>query len=205
MSKESTRNILLEAGREVFLRRGYANAGIDHIVQGAGIPKGSFYYYFKSKEQFGLAVIDEFAARCDARIAEALDDKGRSPLERIRHYFEESLNRLATDQCRDGCLVGRLGQEMANQNETYRARIDEIFSAWASRLADCVREAQELGELSGDWDPEVLAEVWLSGWQGALLRAKMARSTRPLRRFLDVMVSRGTRFAEPSIEPSNSI
>lgn len=102
-------------------------------------------------------------------------------------------------------MIGRLGQEMANQNETYRARIDEIFSAWTGRLADCVREAQETGELSADWDPEVLAEVWLSGWQGALLRARIACSTEPLRRFLDFMIARGTVFAEPGIEPSSPI
>lgn len=197
MSKESTRNALLEAGRQVFLERGYGNAGLEHIVQRAGVPKGSFYYYFKSKEQFGLAVIDEFAERCEARIDEALSDDSRSPLERIRHYFEEHLHRFATEQCRDGCLIGRLGQEMANQNDTYRARIDEIFSAWTRRLADCVRKAQNAGELSADWEPEMLAEVWLSGWQGALLRARMTRSTRPLRGFLDFMVASGTTFATP--------
>lgn len=205
MSKESTRDALLEAGRQVFLERGYTNAGIDHIVQRAGIPKGSFYYYFKSKEQFGLAVIDEFAARHEARIAEAMDDTSRGPLNRIRHYFEEGLHRLATDQCRDGCLIGRLGQEMASQNDAYRVRIDEIFSAWTSRLADCVRQAQEVGELSTDWEPEMLAEVWLGGWQGALLRARTARSTRPLRRFLDFMLARGTVFAELGAEPSAPI
>lgn len=205
MSKESTRNTLLEAGRQVFLEHGYASAGIDHIVQRAGIPKGSFYYYFKSKEQFGLAVIDEFAARSEARLAEALDDASRSPLERIQRYFEESLHRLATAQCRDGCLIGRLGQEMAGQNETYRARIDEIFSAWTCRLADCIRESQQAGELPNHWGPEMLAEVWLSGWQGALLRARTARSTRPPRRFLDFMIGLGTKFAEFGAEPSASV
>ena len=68
MSKETTKTILLEAGRRIFLEKGYTNSGIETILQAAGVPKGSFYYYFASKEDFGLQVLDRFAGEIAANV-----------------------------------------------------------------------------------------------------------------------------------------
>jgi len=91
---------------------------------------------------------------------------------------------LESRQCRNGCLVGNLSQEMADQSEAFRARLGAIFSGWAFRYATCLREAQHDGELPAELDPAELAEFWLNSWQGALLRAKTTRSTVPLKVFL---------------------
>jgi TetR/AcrR family transcriptional repressor of nem operon len=187
MSKESTKTILLDAGRRVFLEKGYNNAGIEAILQTAGVPKGSFYYYFESKEDFGLQVLDRFSECLDTLSERFLGDQSLSPLERLRRYFESICEKLESQQCRNGCLVGNLSQEMADQSEAFRARLEQIFESWVGRYADCLREAQEAGEIPAHLDVRELAEFWLNSWQGAVLRAKTLRSTQPLRTFLNVM------------------
>ena len=76
---------------------------------------------------------------------------------------------------------------MADQNEVFRARLEEIFESWVDRYARCFREAQASGEISTDLNVRELAEFWLNSWQGAVLRAKTMRSTAPLQTFLDLM------------------
>jgi len=187
MSKEKTKDLLLEAGKKTFLEKGYNNSGIEAILHEAGVPKGSFYYYFGSKEDFGLKVLDRFAESIGERQERILGDESVPPLDRLRNYVESVSERLESDRCRKGCLVGNLSQEMADQSEVFRARLEEIFETWVDRYARCIRGAQEAGEVVADLDAHELAEFWLNSWQGAILRAKTMRSVAPLRTFLDVM------------------
>jgi TetR/AcrR family transcriptional repressor of nem operon len=78
---------------------------------------------------------------------------------------------------------------MADQSERIRARLEEIFQGWCNRVAVCLEEAQVAGEIPPDVDPHELAEFWLNSWQGAILRAKIARSTAPLRTFLNIILN----------------
>ena len=187
MSKVKTRDVLLEAGRKSFLEKGYNNSGIEAILHEAGVPKGSFYHYFENKEDFGLKVLDRFAECIGERLDEILFEEGVSPLERLRKYCEMKSEAFESDQCRKGCLVGNLSQEMADQSEVFRARLEEIFESWVDRYAACLKEAQDSGEIAPDLDVRELAEFWLNSWQGAILRAKTMRSPAPLRTFLAVM------------------
>ena len=187
MSKEKTKDLLLEAGKKTFLEKGYNNSGIEAILQEAGVPKGSFYYYFGSKEDFGLRVLDRFAECIGERQERILGDESVPPLDRLRNYCEVVSELFESDRCRKGCLVGNLSQEMADQSEIFRARLEEIFETWVDRYAKCLQEAQEAGEVAADLDAHDLAEFWLNSWQGAILRAKTMRSVAPLRTFLAVM------------------
>lgn len=187
MSKESTKTILLDTGRRIFAEKGYNNSGIEAILQAAGVPKGSFYYYFQSKEDFGLQVLDRFSECFNQTADRFLGDHSLSPLERMRAYFESICEKLESQQCRNGCLVGNLSQEMADQSEVFRARLEQIFQNWVDRYADCLRQAQVAGEVPAHLDVRELAEFWLNSWQGAVLRAKTLRSTQPLRTFLNMM------------------
>lgn len=187
MSKEKTKAVLLEAGKRVFLEKGYNHAGIEAILQEAGVPKGSFYYYFDSKEDFGLQVLDSFAETYNANFDRDLGDRSVGPLERFRRYFEAACERIESQQCRNGCLAGNLSQEMAAQSEAFRARLEEIFNGWVQRYAEVLAEAQQLGEIPAHLDVHELADFWLNSWQGAVLRAKTIRSRVPLQIFLNVM------------------
>ena len=190
MARGQTKERLLDIGRDVFLELGYHHAGIEAILQAAGVPKGSFYNYFQSKEDFGLQVIDHFAACHDAELDRSLGNAGVSPAERIRSYFEVVIAHLEAGECRRGCLIGNLSQEMAAQSETFRARLEEVFSRWVDRFADCLRQAHAAGQLTSDEDAATVAEFWLNSWQGAILRAKIMRSTAPLRTFLRMTLDR---------------
>jgi TetR/AcrR family transcriptional repressor of nem operon len=187
MSREKTKDLLLEAGKKCFLAKGYNNSGIESILQEVGVPKGSFYHYFENKEDFGLQVLGRFAECIGERQDRILREEGVAPLDRLRNYCEAGSELLASDQCRKGCLVGNLSQEMADLSEAFRARLEEIFESWVDRYAGCLQEAQHAGEISPDLDVRELAEFWLNSWQGATLRAKTMRSPAPLRTFLAVM------------------
>lgn len=184
MDKNETRATIIRIGTDLIGRQGYNATGIDAVLKEAGVPKGSFYYYFKSKEEFGLAVIDHFAERYDQRLDTFLNDEEVTPLNRIRNLLEGGLVRLEQNQCAKGCLIGNLGQELADQNERFRARLDEIFHSWKERYAACLREAQGAGELAAELDPGVVAGFILSGLEGAILRAKVMKSPQPLRDFI---------------------
>ena len=187
MSKETNRDALLEAGRRIFLERGYNHSGIETILHAAGVPKGSFYHYFENKEDFGLQVLDQFVERFTSEIDRHLNDPNLSPLERLRRLSLSTCERLESQQCRNGCLVGNLSQEMADQNEVFRVKLEEIFMDWGERFALCIRQAQAVGEISEHIDSRELADFWLNAWQGSILRAKTLRSTAPLRTFMNVM------------------
>lgn len=168
---------------------GYNATGIDAVLKQVHVPKGSFYHYFASKEEFGLAVIDHFAERYELRLDIFFNDTGVTPLNRIRNYMEKGLARLTKNQCTKGCLIGNLGQELADHNERFRARLDEIFLSWNNRFAACLREAQEIGEFAKEQDADVIAGFILSGWEGSILRAKVKRSPQPIQDYIDTIFS----------------
>ena len=187
MEKKDTRNQIIQTGTAMIALQGYNATGIDAILKATGVPKGSFYHYFKSKEDFGLAVIDHFSESFEQRLATFLDDEEVTPLNRIRNYLEAGLLRISQNACTRGCLLGNLGQEMADLNERFRARLEEAFALWQRRFAACLEEAQQRGELSVKLDAQLLAGHILSGWEGAILRAKVMKSPQPMRDFIDVL------------------
>jgi TetR/AcrR family transcriptional regulator, transcriptional repressor for nem operon len=190
MDKKDTRDDIIAAGLQLMAVQGFNGTGLDAILKMAGVPKGSFYYYFANKEDFGLAVIDFFAKRYEKRLATSLTDPTLSPLNRVRRHLEGALERFEQERCRKGCLIGNLSQEMADLNERFRERLEEVFAGWQKRFALCLEEARGQGEIPADLDPAAAAEFLLSGWEGALLRAKVMKSTRPLRDFLAILFER---------------
>src|SRR5512136_2519973 len=125
MEKKDTRSEIIRIGTDLISRQGFNATGIDAVLKEAAVPKGSFYHYFKSKEEFGLAVIEHFAERFEQRLDSFLNDDEVTPLNRIRNYLETGLARVSQNQCTRGCLIGNLGQEMADLNERFRERLDQ--------------------------------------------------------------------------------
>ena len=189
MEKKDTKAEIIAKGTEMISLNGYNATGIDAVLKQVNVPKGSFYHYFGSKEDFGLAVIDRFAERYRQRLETFLDDVEVTPLNRIRNYLESGLARFAQNQCAKGCLIGNLGQELADQNERFRSRLDEIFQSWKVHFAACLREAQGVDELAPDLDVNIIAGFILSGWEGAILRAKVMKSPQPMRDFIETLFS----------------
>ncbi|MEL6227667.1 MAG: TetR family transcriptional regulator C-terminal domain-containing protein, partial [Pseudomonadota bacterium] len=187
MGKEDTRAKLLKAGESAFWEKGFHDAGIQEILKAAGVPKGSFYYYFKSKEDFGIQVVEAYAQFYDERIDPILADATRSPLERLRAVFEFLIADFVERGLRYGCLIGNLSQEMADRSDPFRECLDEIMASWHRSFTDCLLEARAAGEFSERWDAAKLASFCLNGWEGAMLRAKIVKSAAPLEDFLEIM------------------
>ncbi len=185
-TKESTKVQLLEAGTEIMLEKGYNNTGIMEVLQSTGVPKGSFYYYFDSKEDFGLQIINHTHVTYQDKIKACLEDVSMTPVERLRKYCEEGMQMFEQNACRKGCLIGNLSQEMADQSEVFRNRLKEIIVSWRTIFASCIREGQEAGQISKALDADELAEYFQSGWTGAVARAKTLKSTEPQKIFISV-------------------
>lgn len=190
MTRTQTRNELIRVGGEMIARKGFNSTGLNAVLCEAGVPKGSFYYYFASKDEFGLAVIDEFEAEQSARMDAMLTDQSHTPLQRIRKFFDAGLRDMEAYDYGRGCPIGNLSQELASQNEVFRMRLDKVFNGWRDRFARCLAQACEAGELDGNADVARLAEFLLAGWQGASLRAKVTRSLVPMTAFVDLYFER---------------
>lgn len=185
-SKETTRTALLKSGRRIIVEKGYNHTGIQEVLQDVGVPKGSFYHFFSSKEDFGLAIINRDAAMHERVVEQYLGDATLSPLSRIQKYFEDKLTEFESLHYREGCLLGNLSQEMADQNERFRIRLQEAMVQWRDRFAQCIQEAQAAGEISSCWEAQELAEYCLNSWEGALLQMKLTKSDKPLKAFMKV-------------------
>lgn len=180
-----TRELLLRAGLEVLTEKGFSATGIEEILGRVGVPKGSFYHYFGSKEVFGLDLIERYGVFFARKLDRHLGNPSLSPLSRMRAFVADATDGMARHEFRRGCLIGNLGQEMGALPESFRARLKETFEDWQARFAACLREAQKAGEVAPEADAERLAVVFWIGWEGAVLRAKLERSAKPLELFAD--------------------
>ena len=180
-----TRAALLRAGVEVLTEKGFTATGIDEILRRVGVPKGSFYHYFNSKEAFGAELIDDYAGYFARKLDRWLLDASRAPLDRIADFVADARRGMARHDFRRGCLIGNLGQEMGALPEAFRERLGSVFADWQARLARCLGEAQQSGELAADADCARLAAFFWIGWEGAVLRAKLERDAAALDVFVD--------------------
>lgn len=176
-----TRDALVRAGVAVLTEKGFVATGIDEVLRQVGVPKGSFYHWFESKEAFGLAIIEAYGAFFARKLDLALLDETRTPLARLAAFVDDAADGMARFDFRRGCLIGNLGQEMGNLPESFRQRLVDVFSDWERRLAACLALAREAGEIAPNSDCEALATSFWIGWEGAVLRAKLERSDAPLK------------------------
>ena len=187
MKRTNKRDKLIQVGKEIIVQQGFNAASLNEILMAAGIPKGSFYYYFSSKEDFGLAIINVFAESYQHKLQRILKDETVSPLTRLRNYFKSGITDMQNSQCNDGCLFGNLAQELSAQNEIFRDRLKQIFLDWERAFLECLQSAWEVGEIASNKDILALAQFILSGWEGAILQAKVTKSTIPMETFVRVL------------------
>ncbi|MEB0040776.1 MULTISPECIES: TetR/AcrR family transcriptional regulator [unclassified Pseudomonas] len=179
-----TRDALIRCGTEVLTEQGFMATGIDSILKRVGVPKGSFYHYFDSKEAFGRAVLDHYAAFFARKLDRWLLDETLSPLERLAAFAQDANLGMARYDYRRGCMVGNMGQEVCVLPEGFRAALESIFLDWQARLTRCLKAAQSAGELSVTADCAELAAFFWIGWEGAVLRARLVQSGNPLNTFI---------------------
>jgi TetR/AcrR family transcriptional regulator, transcriptional repressor for nem operon len=175
---------LLEQGMAMLLRQGYHDLGIAAVLEATKIPKGSFYHYFQSKEDFGLQAIDLYMEGVHAGLDQCLGDVSLPPLKRVRRFFELSEEKYRAEGYL-GCLLGGLGQELSGVSEVFRRKVEQCFSEIARRIAGCLEDGIQRGDLPKETDPRRMAELLVNCWEGAALRARLLRDPAPLREMLD--------------------
>lgn len=184
-----TKQQLLETGLALLLEHGYNHLGIQTLLKEAGIPKGSFYHHFDSKEDFALQVVDLYMERVHEALRACVHDEGRPPLDRVRGFFETTKGQYQQDGYL-GCMLGGLGQELSGLNDAFRLRIDACFKEIAGMLSGCLEEAREQGDLPPETDCGEMADLLIDCWEGAALRSRLRRSPAPLNAMLDFYFDR---------------
>ncbi|MBZ9638802.1 TetR/AcrR family transcriptional regulator [Streptomyces sp. PSKA30] len=173
---------ILAAAHSLIEGCGYSALGVAEICKAAGVPKGSFYYFFESKESLALAVVDEHWAAQKRDWARVLGARAE-PLERLRQLFEETEagQRAVQQGCGtvSGCLFGNLTLELSNQTETVRGRLQEIFDAQVDMVESVVAEARERGDVTVA-DTREAARAVVAQLEGQVMFAKLYNNTQRL-------------------------
>ncbi len=180
-----TRERLVRCGIEILTEKGFASTGIDQVLKKVGIPKGSFYHYFSSKDDFGQAVIEGYAAFFANKLDHWLLNDARAPLDRLRDFVEDGKNGMQRFDYRRGCLIGNMGQELGGTHDGFRDLLEDVFIDWQNRVEQCLKAAIATGDLSPKADCTKIASFFWIGWEGAILRSKLVRDTSPIDLFVD--------------------
>ena len=141
------------------------------------MPKGSFYFYFKSKEDFGLQLIDFYAEFFDRHARKYLNGEDGPYIPRIEALLDWQGDYMEAVGFQGGCPFGILGQEMGDRNENFRLRILDVFKQLRRRLADVLEQARAAGEIRQDIDPAQMAEHIICAWQGTLIQMKLSQNS----------------------------
>lgn len=189
MAKENTRLAIIREGASLIHSKGYNNTGLSDILTSAGVPKGSFYFYFKSKDDFGLAVIDYYWAFIE-RMAKLYLDGSGTPLQRLERFIDAYEDIFEKMELSCGCPIGNLMQEMSDLSEVFRKKVGDVYSRMAAALGRCLQESKEIGEIPADLDPAQAAQFILNSWEGAIMHMKLTKNKEPLKVFKRVVFER---------------
>ncbi len=176
-----TKQKILEKGAWLVRRKGFNYTGIQEILKEAGVPKGSFYFYFDSKEQFGLELVDVYMEFFRGKMEETMTDKNISGIERIRNFLKFFNELFVGEDYTGGCPLGNLAQEMGDLNENFRKKVSSALNRMQGYIADCLRDAIEAGEIKKQIDVDETASFILNCWEGAVTRMKVEKSIEPIK------------------------
>jgi len=182
MPRPSAREQIVQAGLKCLATKGFNGVGVQDITDTAGVPKGSFYNHFESKEALGAEIVERYGA--DKRRRELLTDKSIPPLERLRRHYERLSTVCADARFERGCILGNFSAELANQSPLIRESLQRLYALWTKDLAAVIAEAQQNGAIANKTKASDIAALLLDGYEGALLRARVERSRKPFDRFM---------------------
>jgi TetR/AcrR family transcriptional repressor of nem operon len=171
---------IIETGADIIHLKGFHHTGIQEILDATGVPKGSFYNYFKNKEDFGLQVIDYYVDQFSLLLGTILRDTSLSPIDKLKKIFTSFMAIFKARDYAYGCPIGNLSQEMGDLSPAFRERLKNAIDTIAENCRVLLEEAQHAGEISAKLDLKESAYFIISSWHGALLRMKVEKSLAPL-------------------------
>lgn len=182
MSKQEqdTRSHILTIGRRLTARQGYSGVGLSELLKTAGVPKGSFYHYFSSKEAYGCALLEDFVQGYKDRLGASLDSATMDARARFLAYFEDWREKQVSPHPEDRCLVVKLSAEVADLSADMSNILQQGVDAIVARLAHTLEEGIAEGSIGRIDEPDVRAEAIYHLWLGASLVASLSHSDAPL-------------------------
>ncbi|HZV94741.1 MAG TPA: TetR family transcriptional regulator C-terminal domain-containing protein [Candidatus Nitrosocosmicus sp.] len=172
----ATRDQILDAAARLIHLRGYHGTSLDDVLRESGVGKGNFYYYFRSKEDLGFAIIDRVVERFLERTLEpAFVDPTADPLDQVRAFLDRLLEVQRQRNCVGGCPMGNLACELSDVHEGFRQRLADIFERWRVMLATTLERGRESGRLRADLDAASAAGFVVAALEGAILMAKVTK------------------------------
>jgi TetR/AcrR family transcriptional repressor of nem operon len=184
MPKPNVKEKIVAAGLKTFYENGYHATGVQDIATSAGVPKGSFYNHFDSKEALGAEVVDRYGYGGTG--SAELADQSVPALERIRRYFSSRSEACIARNFVHGCMIGNMSAELGDSSPAISERLSAVYASWTDDLAGAIADAQADGSVPTAIAARDLAIFLLDAWEGALLRSRVEKSQCSLQRFLDI-------------------
>lgn len=178
--KTEARQHLLDVGLTLFSNRGFHGTGIKEIVDRANVPKGSFYTYFKSKEEFGVEIIRNHSAEFWKRWFECFDDTAPDPLNALKNCFVTLLEEHEVLAVRMFYAVALIAAEICETSEMCRTTTAAIINDMSGNLAKQIIKAQLNGYARTDADARDMALMFWDAWQGSIVRMKIENTSAPV-------------------------
>ena len=183
-----TKALLIRTGLETLTEFGFSATGLDTILKKASVPKGSFYHYFKSKEAYGIALVDAYDSYFIAKLNHYLDQQNIPPLERIVNFTQSAIKGMSKYDYKRGCLVGNLNQELNHLSDEFKNRLMQSYTAWQKQIENCLNQAKQQGTISKTVNTQLMSEYFWIGWEGAVMRAKLTKSSTPLTLYTEMFL-----------------
>jgi len=173
----TVRDKIVHAALDRFHALGFSACGVQEIVDKAGVPKGSFYNYFESKERLALEVLDVYASGSKR---EMLSDTSVAPVKRLRAHFTFLASRYAGFGYSKGCLIGNIAAEASDNMPLIRKALAQGLANWTKLVAATIRDGQRDGSIEPGLDADEVARFLINSWEGAVIRMKLTNSRQAL-------------------------
>ncbi|CAA9890648.1 TetR family transcriptional regulator [Candidatus Methylobacter favarea] len=179
--KQINRENLLTQGVILLMQQGYHGTGLKEILDAVQIPKGSFYNYFGSKENFGAEVIQHYINPFIQQLTCYLQNPDTDALTALQLYFNGLIIELEKAGFKGGCLLGNLMGELGGSSDLCQKSLQSALCRYRDLIKSGLAKAQQEGTIRSDKSAEDMADLLVNAWQGALLRMKIENSSAPLK------------------------
>ncbi|MGV9853467.1 TetR/AcrR family transcriptional regulator [Streptomyces sp. NPDC003442] len=172
---------LLRQGMKHFYAHGYHGTTVDAVLEASGVPKGSFYHHFGSKETFGKAVLSRYMEFQLNLLQSWAEKPDLTTSEKLTGYFDEMVQEFVSSDYRRACLAGKFSTEVSATSESFRTQLGRDLQAWRGHLLAVLQDGQAHGDVRRDRRAEELADAILALIQGAFVVALSSRDSQSLR------------------------
>ncbi len=174
-----TKERILDEATRLVHRKGFEATSISDVMAVTGLKKGCLYFHFSGKEELSLAILKkakaDFFASFDSSLA------GKTPGNRLDHFFKETLEQTRKSEFEAGCIFGNTALEMSGKNARLSKFVVEVFAEWIERVSKVVKEAQDAGQVRKDLSAAILARHIVMSLEGGIMLVRLEKSEKPMR------------------------